>query len=409
MVKSYNRIQLCPGSLIYLMVSALITFAALYTQANLLFWALGLVIGAFGVSLIGALITLNGIHVQRLTPSRGVAGEPLVLRHHLVNHSRFACFSIEIIETWDGYRRGSRGVGPKGETPPRLKGRPFGWVLHLGPGQSIQAEAPCWPTRRGLLRFEKIIVRSGFPFGIIRKALAFQQAGEVLVYPPLRRLNRQAALSLSSTDISNAKHADRGGGMDEFFGLRPYRPGDNYKLIDWKHSARTSNLVSREMAKPRPPRMMIQLDLTRPVSSPASQTVVTEDTGWIDAQEEAINLTGSLIREAYLHGIHVGLTVSGAGNPNVPMHHNQAHRRRLLDTLAQLDLSDTPQAPHTPPGKPTVTVRPNDPKLNPDENTPRASIINVSGNGRRTQTLLHPSDTYNQSTTRQKTQPVPPG
>ena len=384
MHRSFGRIQFSPGSLIYLMVTALITFAAFYTQANLLFWTLGLVVGALGTSILVALFTLNNLEIKRLAPTRGVAGEPLILRHHLFNHSKLPCFSVEIIETWSNPKQADpTHQNPLKASPPKLKGRPFGWVLHLGQGQSIQAEAPCWPTRRGVLRFEKIIVRSGFPFGILRKAVQFPQPGEVLIYPPLRRLNRQAALSLSSTDVNNAKHADRGGGMDEFFGLRPYRPGDNYKLIDWKHSARTNNLVSREMAKPRPPRMMILLDLsTTHPQKPDPQN----DHAWIDAQEEAINLAGSLIREAYLHSIHVGLATKGVQATPVPMNHNQTHRQKLLDSLASLDLNKRTDAAETQPllpAQPTVIVRANHPSDTHENPTEKASILNVSHNGRR--------------------------
>lgn len=383
MDRSLGRIQFGPGSVIYLVVTALIAFAAFYTQANLLFWALGLVVGALAMSLVAALISLRGLEIHRLTPPRGVADEPLVLRYHLVNRSRLAWFSVEIIEHWGGWWRGRRRVGAAGEEPPRLKGRPMGWVLHVGPGQSIQAEAPCWPRRRGPLRFEKILVRTGFPLGIIRKAVEFQQAGEVLIYPPLRRLNRQTAMSLSSTDISSARHADRGGGMDEFFGLRPYRPGDNYKLIDWKHSARTSNLVSREMARPRPPRMMILLDLSGPGPSPAPQTPVPPASDWMAAQEEAISLAGSLIREAYLHGIHVGLALAGVQGPALPMHNSPSHRQHLLDTLARLDLTRTTHGSPPPPAQPTVIVQPMCSRGDDGRNTPGAKMINVSGNGRR--------------------------
>lgn len=385
MERSIGRIQFSQGSLIYLMVTALITFAAFYTQANLLFWALGLILGSLGVSILAALFTLNSLEVQRLVPQRGVAGEPLILRYHVTNRSRFACFSVEIIETWAGYRRGrhtKQTAGPFGENPPRLLGRPFGWVLHVGSGQSIQAEATCWPVRRGTLSFEKIIIRSGFPFGILRKAVYFNQAGEVLIYPPLRRLNRQTALSLSGHDISNAKHADRGGGMDEFFGLRPYRPGDNFKLIDWKHSARSNNLVSREMAKPRPPRMMILLDLTDQGGAEAERPDAfgaVDAAAWVSAQEEAINLAGSLVREAYLHGIHVGLEVKGVAANPLPMNHTPAHRTRLLDTLAGLDLAD-PQQTHNPqPMHPTVIVRPNPEAGTQDDPQQKATLINAAG------------------------------
>lgn len=368
MERSIGRVRFGPGSVVYIVVSVLIAFAAFYTQANLLFWVLGLVVGAMIVSAGASVVLLRGIEIHRLTPSRGAADEPLVLRYHIVNTSRVPCFGLEIVESWPGRRRDRRRAGPRGESgPPRLAGRPHGWVLHVGPGQSIQAEATCWPRRRGLLRFEKVVVRSGFPFGIFRKSIDFPQTNEVLIHPPQRRLSRQAVLSLSSRDIGQGKHADRGGGHDEFFGLRPYRPGDSYKLIDWKHSARGSNLVSREMAKARPPHMLILLDLKPPAN---------KDSAWTRAQEEAINLSGALIREAYLHGIHVGLAVRGVACPLLPIHNSQAHRQRLLDSLAQLNLSDTHSAQSIPPAHPTVVVKVRPPDT--ETGTPEASIENMS-------------------------------
>lgn len=392
MDRSFGRVRFGPGSVIYLVVTALITIAGFYTQANLLFWALGLVVGALVMSVAVSLISLHGIEVQRLTPSRGVADEPLVLRYHLTNRSRLGWFGVELVETWAGYRRGRGRAGPMDEPgPPRLVGRPHGWVLHIGPGQSIQAEATCWPRRRGLLRFERIIVRSGFPFGIIRKCIEFTQSSEVLIYPPQRPLNRQTAMSLSSQDIGHARHTDRGGGQDEFFGLRPYRPGDSFKLIDWKHSARTSNLVSREMAKAQPPRMMILLDLLPPETTDADTEPVSG--AWIEAQEEAINLAGALVREAYQHDIHVGLAVTGAACPTLAMHHSQAHHQRLLDSLAGLDLNEEYATKTASPVRPTVVVRPRMPNSDTPAETAMADIISMSGPNRRmTYRNTKPSD-----------------
>ncbi len=372
MGRSIGRVRFGPGSVVYIVVTVLIAFAAFYTQANLLFWVLGLVVGAVVAAGGAALVLLRGLEVHRLTPTRGEADEPLVLRYHIVNGSRMPCFGLEIVESRAGGWSDRRGAGPADESgASRLADRAHGWVLHVGPGQSIQAEATCWPRRRGLMRFEKIVLRSGFPFGIIRKSIEFTQTNEVLVHPPKRRLSRQAVLSFSSRDIGQGKHSDRGGGHDEFFGLRPYRPGDSYKFIDWKHSARGSNLVSREMAKARPPHMLILLDLTPPDE---------QDAAWTHAQEEAISLAGALIREAYLHGIHVGLATRGVACPLLAIHNSQAHRRRLLDSLAQLDLADTRSARPSPPAHPTVVVkvRPAD-----TENTaPQAAIESMSRHDR---------------------------
>lgn len=372
MEKSIGRVRFGPGSVVYLVVTVLIAFAAFYTQANLLFWVLGLVVGALVVSVGASVVLLRGLEVHRLTPSRGAADEPLVLRYQLVNGSRLPCFGLEIVESRSGRWRDGRGACPEDETdPPGSAGLPRGWVLHIGPGQSIQAEATCWPRRRGPMRFEKVVVRSGFPFGIIRKSIEFPQTNEVLVHPPQRRLSRQAVLSMSNRDIGQGKHADRGGGHDEFFGLRPYRPGDSFKLIDWKHSARGSNLVSREMAKARPPHMLILLDLTTPDD---------RDNAWENAQEEAISLAGALIREAYLHGIHVGLAVRGVACPLLAIHNSQAHRQRLLDSLAQLDLSDTKPAPSMPPSHPTAVVRVRPPDT--ENGAPEAIIESMSRHDR---------------------------
>lgn len=373
MDKSIVRVRFGPGSVIYIVVAALIAFAALYTQANLLFWVLGLVAGAFVVSFVASLFLMRGLHVHRLTPTRGAANEPLILRYHIVNNSRLPCFGLEIVETLPGKRRGRRDDDTvEGVVSPGLAGQPHGWVLHIGPGQSIQAEATCWPRRRGLLRFEKVVLRSGFPFGVIRKSVEFAQINEVLIHPPQTRLNRQAVLSLSSQDIGRGRHSDRGGGHDEFFGLRPYRPGDSYKLIDWKHSARGNNLVSREMAKARPPRMMILLDLTRPDSTDGSKS----NPAWTGAQEEAINLSAALIREAYLHSIHVGLAVEGVACPWLAIHNSQAHRQRLLDSLAKLDLSITDHRPQLVPVRPTAVVKVVTPAPGTPDEAPQAKILN---------------------------------
>ncbi len=373
MERRSSRVRLGSGSVIYVVVAALVTFAAFYTQANLLFWLLGLVLGAFIVSLIASLLSLRGITVHRIAPTRGAADEPLVLRYYITNHSRWPCFGIEVLEAWPSSSKELLRQHPEQRPMPALLvGRPRGWVLHIGPRQSIQAEAICWPRRRGLLRFEHVIIHTGFPFGILRKIVGVDQANEVLIHPPLQPLSRQAVLSLASHDIGLGKHADRGGGQEDFFGLRPYRPGDSYKLIDWKHSARGNNLVSRELAKSRPPRMLILLDLLPPTSS--TDSIVN----WEPAQEKAINLAAALIREAYRHGVHVGMTVRGVSSAWLGIHNNQVHRQRLLDCLAQLDLSQPTDAPPLLAVRPTAII-----KLTPpteDENAePGAVIVNGAG------------------------------
>ena len=368
--------QLDSGGVVYVVVTGLILAVAIYTQANLLFWSFGLMVGGLLVSLLVSWQSLRNVKVQRLSPGHGVANDMMVLRYHITNRSWLPIFSLVITETWGKGRRGWKKTGPLAEQPIMLRGRPQGWVMHVGPNHTIQAEAPCWPLRRGTLHFERIILSSGFPFGVVRKTMEVEQPATVLVYPHLFRLNRKLLFSLSNFDPSGQKQLERGGGTEEFFGLRPYRHGDSLKIIDWKHSARTGELVSREMTQPSPPRLMVMLDLRhiddamaaytdpnpprkrrrkRAASASSSQGGVTPRQ---HAIERTISLVASIVCEAHFQGYQVGLAAAGCAFTPFPVHHSLPHRTRLLEALAQLDPEEAQRRTDALPAQPSLIVWP---------------------------------------------------
>jgi len=336
-VRPRHRLEIGPGGMVYVAIAALILGAAIYTQANLLFWSFGLMIGGLVVSLLVAWRLLGQVQIQRVLPAHGVVGESLVLRYRITNDGLLPVFGLLIVETWGSGRRGWRGrkgSGPIAEKPPRLKGRPHGWVMHLGPNQVLLADAPCFALRRGELKFERILLSSAFPFGVIRKTVSFDIPASVLILPRLMRLHRGLVYRLATMDPTGRKRVERPGGSEEFFGVRPYRYGDNFKLIDWKHSAKTGNLVTREMTQPSPPRMMIGLDVEG--VDPHAQD---------EAIEQAVSFAASLVCDAYLNGYQVGLIVWGADCRPFPAHHSLPHRTKILEALARLELRTTPRSP----------------------------------------------------------------
>ncbi|MEX0654216.1 MAG: DUF58 domain-containing protein [Phycisphaeraceae bacterium] len=356
-----SRIHLGSGGVIYLLVTAVIITAAVYTQANLLFWAFGLMTGGLGVSLLLSWQMLRNIRVQRVLPSHGVAGEPMVIRYQLANRSWLPVFSLTLTETWGRGWRGWKRRGPVALRPPMLKGRPCGWVLHVGPNQAIQAESLCWPMRRGVLRFEQVVLATGFPFGILFKVVTFEQPAETLIYPHLYRINRRMVYSLSSHDPSGRRQRERGGGTEDFYGLRPYRIGDSLKTVDWKRTARTGEMVSREMTQPSPPRIMILIDLRRgtgPFSNPSGDPSGNGETlDRAELVERAVTLAASLVCEAHFHGYQVGLAAYGANCPAYPVHHSLPHRTRMLEALARLTPADADDNRTDPlPANPSVVI-----------------------------------------------------
>ena len=361
-----------PGGLLYLVITTLILATALYTQANLLFWAFGLMMGALAVSLFVSWQMLAGITVTRIISGHGVVGEAAVLRYRVRNRkSWMPLFGLVISENWGN---GWKDAGPIAEKPARLKGRPFGWTLHVGPNQTVQTQALCWPTRRGVMKFERVAVWTSFPFGIVQRIVEFEQPGTLLVYPQLFRINRRLLFSLATSDATGRKQIERPGGSEEFYGTREYRVGDSLKMIDWKRSARSGTLITRELNQPSPPRMMIALDLRkdalqRPPAPLKPQNWWQKLFGVKPKQENveqqisveierAISLVTSLVCDAHFQGYRVGMAVLGVPCVPFPVYHSLPHRTKLLEALATIDHGVTTKEVQALPAKPNVIVRP---------------------------------------------------
>lgn len=337
-----SRVRMGSGGILYLVVSGLILASAIYTQANLLFWGFGLMVGGLVISIGLTAVALRGLQVERLVSSHTAAGESLALRYRVSNRSWLPAFGVVIRENWGRGSRGWKKVGPCATRPVMLGGPPYAWVMHVGPRQATQAQVPCVPRIRGTLRFERIEASTSFPFGVIHKTVVFDQEQEVLVFPHLYRVKRRLLSQLTMASGDGRRPVNRTGGTEEFFGLREYRPGDSLRMVDWKRSARTGDLVAREMTLPSPPKLSLVLDLRetppdgiggkgRPdEEAPVSGRVL---------EERAISLTASLICDAYLRGFRIGLRVIGPSCPDFPMRHNMAHRTRMLESLAALDLT----------------------------------------------------------------------
>lgn len=394
----FKRFKLGPGGVMYTVVAVLILMVAIYTQANLLFWGFGLMIGGLLVSVTHSYAMLRGLEVQRVLPNHGVAGEPLALRYRVANRKGWTpVFGLVINETWGRGARGYRKTGPVSPAAApdetRLRAQPFGWVLHLGPNQTLQAEARCWPTRRGVLRFERIVLSSSFPFGVVRRIVEYERPGHVLIYPHLWRMDRHVLHRLARIDPAGSRRRERGGGSEEFFGLRPYRPGDSVRTIDWKRSAKTGELVCREMTHPTPPQVMVALDLTlAPVAHALDAAPRAEPgaQGPEDPVEAAVSLTASLVCDAHFRGCQVGLAVLGVPCQAFPIHHSLPHRTRMLEALARLDTSRRTGEAAVLSASPTVIVRPGPGGGNGQSNVMYAGQLAryVSGSGERASALL---------------------
>lgn len=120
------------------------------------------------------------------------------------------------------------------------------------------------PLARGEARFAHAELRIDSP---LRLWQATRRSGEpvpVRVYPNFQALARYTLLAtdhrLAQLGVLQVRRRGEG---TEFHQLREYRQGDPQRAIDWKASARTARLVSREYEEEKDQRVLLLIDCGR--------------------------------------------------------------------------------------------------------------------------------------------------
>lgn len=116
----------------------------------------------------------------------------------------------------------------------------------LDPDADAQLDWVFRPSRRGVLRLELESVGSLFPFGFLRKDIGTPLATDVVVWPaPIEyRRHAPAVARFRAGD----ERVPRPGTGSDLIAVRRYTAGDSHRLIHWKASARTQQLLVRQFA-----------------------------------------------------------------------------------------------------------------------------------------------------------------
>jgi len=302
--------------LVYCTMMIFMGAAAVNSQANLLFGVFGLMIGILIITTAINWVMPRRLSIARNLPENGVVGEPLAFSYEVRNQKKFwpsLSVTISELDSLDAFVR-----------------QPHAYLLHVAPKNTATIPAELIPKRRGLHQLDRFQTSTSFPFGFIKRAVERSQTDTLLVYPPIGIVSGKLLTLFRSAERSGSSMRPRRGGMDEFYGLKEYRTGENPRYIYWRRSAHIGALISKEMTHVSPPRLLLLVD-TYVGSEPDSQRRANV--------ERVIAMTASIIDKSLAMGLSLGMIARSSGWVHVPVNRGKRHRRELLHILARLPLN----------------------------------------------------------------------
>ena len=146
---------------------------------------------------------------------------------------------------------------------------------------------------KGLIKFSYVLepkVRGEYPLGplsiTVKDRLGFNSeerivpnsVSDILVYPPYEDIKKIEILgSKRSLQLNYGLQRSKQKGLgSEFYGMRKYVFGDQFRLIDWKASARTQQLIVKEYESERDITVMIIVDSSNSMAGGAIENTKFE-------------------------------------------------------------------------------------------------------------------------------------
>lgn len=131
----------------------------------------------------------------------------------------------------------------------------------LGGGETTTATYRVTCRPRGVYRVGPTEVRSGDPFGLAQLRIGTGPVDRIVVYPAIESLTGFPIVRGQdpAMQASRPEHARRGG--EDFYTLREYQRGDDLRRVHWPSSARTDELMIRQLETPWQSRALVLLDI----------------------------------------------------------------------------------------------------------------------------------------------------
>jgi uncharacterized protein (DUF58 family) len=312
---------------IFILSVFLLLTAAITTGNNLLFLILSTLLSIILTSGIFARNSLRSVTVSLQVPQSVFEGERVPVKVSLRNQKRLVpALSIAVEDDSSVIGRslisriaafasgsGARAAGERNQNRSVLRHPAyFPWI----PPKSVRSElvTQLFPTR-GLYRLEGFRISTRFPFGFFERGERVPADGQVWVYPSVHDISSEFHLLPFLPGRLESRRAGHG---ESLFAIRKHQEGESARLVDWKSTAKTGELMAREFARDEENTFCLLLD-----------TIVGERGN--ESFEKAVSLAASLAVHFAGEGAEFELLTP---REQVPRGIGAAHMDRVLRSLA---------------------------------------------------------------------------
>ena len=262
------------GGAIILGLVAIIGFSAWNTGNNLLFLILSFLFAAILIAFFAGGYCLKKLDVKMRFPETIFAGEETHIFVSLTNRKRLLPSFSVVAEVRGKEREESvaaaeiRAILPryfadKLSRPPIMR-RTLDYFVHVPRNKTIETRTDHVFSTRGRFIIKDFELSTRFPFGFFRhrRRLPAMET-ELIVFPKFEPIRH--ALDDLPLETGKLEATRRGLGQD-LYALRDYRPNDDLRRVDWKATARSTQLTVREFSAEDDKRVNIILDTRVPLA-----------------------------------------------------------------------------------------------------------------------------------------------
>ncbi len=380
MLRFSVRTSVTKEGILFFVFLVVIGFSAWNTGNNLLYLVLSAMVAfLFAANIIGRM-SVSDLSVQLRFPDHIFAGEEATLNVSVTNHKRLMpsySFVVEALSDADdayikarremvaaeekkteGKKQKAEGRRQKAElrtqnselkngngaTPPQESKPPSASVAslkdYLGkleyfllvPAQaSSRKRLHHTFQKRGVYRITGFRIASKFPAGFFEKWKRIDAAGEIVIYPKPQSLDDfYHTLPMLAGQIQ----AQTRGSGDELYAIRRYQPADQMRHIDWKATAKMTELMVREKMREDERRLTIVFDTVRRSAGQNGETAFAEQF------ERGVIRAASLAHHFILENSEVELITTDE-KLNVPSGAGQNTLYDILRSLATIEPTGT--------------------------------------------------------------------